>query len=94
MTQDVDHWIERARTTTARGAGSPDLAAIHHRQDRRAASILTLSKHELRLAGLCAVVCAAVTLWGFSQVPSAGTGGATWIAKPSPISPYGLLIGR
>lgn len=96
MTDDVDQWLAQAKTVTAAGAHPANVTGIHRRLDADGmGSVLALSRRDMRLVVACAVVSAVLTLWASTQFAGRASrpAGATWIANPSPISPYGLLIG-
>lgn len=96
MTDDVDKWLANAKVVTAAGNQYADVSGIHRKLDADGVgSVLALSRRDMRLIVVCAVISAVVTLWASAQYAgkSPRPAGVTWIANPSPISPFGLLVG-
>ncbi|QKO20555.1 CnrY/NccY family anti-sigma factor [Rhodoferax sp. BAB1] len=96
MTDDVDKWLANAKAVTATGAQHADVRSIHRKLDADGlGSVLALSRRDMRLIVACAVISAVVTIWASTQFAgkTPRPASATWIANPSPISPFGLLVG-
>lgn len=97
MNDEVDEWLAKARAITSQQTGVPDVAGVRGRLDATGlSSVLALRRRDVHLLVLCVFFSAAATLWASThfELGARQSKSTTWIATPSAVSPFGLLIGR
>jgi hypothetical protein len=93
---EIDAWLGMAASRTRAPLSMPALQALDRRIGSEAEPAVFTARREARRAMLMAAVAALVGFAGSGVVASEALAQprATWVAAPSPSSPFGLLVGR
>ncbi len=93
---DIDAWLGTAAARTSAPLSMTTLRALDRRIGSEADPAMFMSRRDGRRAMLTAAIAALVGFAGSGVVASEAFAQprVTWVAAPSPTSPFGLLVGR
>ncbi|MDH7972495.1 CnrY/NccY family anti-sigma factor [Sphingomonas sp. AR_OL41] len=93
---DIDAWLGTAAARTSAPLSVTVLQELDRRIGSEAEPSMFMSRREGRRAMFTAAISALVGFAGSGVVASEAFAQprATWVAAPSPSSPFGLLVGR
>lgn len=93
---DIDAWLGTAAARTAAPLSMSAVEALDRRIRSEADPASFVSRRDGRRAMVTAAIAALVGFAGSGTIASEAFAQprATWVAAPSPSSPFGLLVGR